>query len=99
MDDKKNHLLGAGPTQLEQPLIKVERDKKYIVTFKTRLPLHEGVYSIQLELARPIVLGMTAEFMDVITDCIVFRIVRRQNVRIWAKVFIPATMEINEIEA
>ncbi|SDA21860.1 lipopolysaccharide transport system ATP-binding protein [Nitrosospira sp. Nsp18] len=98
MDDKKNHILGAGPAQLGQPLLKVESNKKYVITFKTRLPLHEGIYSIQLELARPIVTGVTAEFMDVIADCIIFRMARRQNVRIWAKVFIPATMEIGEIE-
>ena len=96
-DDKKNLILGAGPSQLGAPLIETADKNKFVVTYKTRLPLQEGVYSIQFQLSEPIVLGETAKFLDVIDNAIVFRVGRREFGQIWTKVFIPNTIEVESL--
>jgi lipopolysaccharide transport system ATP-binding protein len=97
LDDKKNLILGAGPRILGFPLVEAKKDSQYIVTYETTLPLQEGDYSIQLQLASPVVLDVSAEFQDVIDDAIVFKVYRREHARIWTKVFIPNTYECNEL--
>ena len=97
MDDKKNLILGAGPRQLDLPYIEVNAGSRYVVTYKTTLPLLEGSYSIQIQLNRPLLEGVTAEYMDVIDDAIVFRMSRKEPVRIWTKVYIDNEMAIVRI--
>ena len=87
-DDKKNYILGAYPQIAGIPLISVVNGGRYIIEFRTRLPLHEGQYSIRLELTVPIIPDTSARFLDVIDDAIVFNVARRTGVRLWAKVFI-----------
>jgi len=94
LDDKKNLIIGAGPRQLGLPLIASANKRRIVVTYRTRLPLQEGIYSIQLQLTRPIVHDETAEFLDVIDDAIVFRMGRRSGGRLWTKVFLPNSMEV-----
>jgi lipopolysaccharide transport system ATP-binding protein len=94
LDDKKNFIVGAGPKTLGLQLITPANKRRNIVTYRTRLPLQEGIYSIQLQLTKTIVPDETAEFLDVIDDAIVFRVARRPGGRIWAKVFLPNTMEV-----
>jgi len=79
---------------VEQPLMSVKNGGRYVVTYKTRLPLQEGIYSVQLQITQPIVYGHTARFLDVIDDALVFRISRREGVRIWAKVYIKNEVEV-----
>ncbi|SIQ31972.1 ABC transporter ATP-binding protein [Aquipseudomonas alcaligenes] len=94
LDDKKNLILGAGPRQLNRDIPQCIPGKKYVVTYATTLPLHEGNYSIQLQLNCPIIPDETAEFLDVIDDAILFNVQRRQNGRIWAKILLPNQLEI-----
>jgi lipopolysaccharide transport system ATP-binding protein len=94
LDDKKNLIIGAGPKTLGLQLITPANKRRNIVTYRTRLPLQEGIYSIQLQLTKTIVPDETAEFLDVIDDAIVFRVARRPGGRIWAKVFLPNSMEV-----
>lgn len=95
-DDKKILLLGVGPRQLDLPLIEADIQKSYVVTFQTRVPLHEGAYSIQVQVTEPIVEGETARFLDVVEDAIVFKVNRRPGGRLWSKVFIPTTMMVEQ---
>lgn len=94
LDDKKNLILGAGPRQLNLDIPQCFPGKKYVVTYTTSLPLHEGNYSIQLQLNCPIIPDETAEFLDVIDDAILFNVQRRQSGRIWAKILLPNQLEI-----
>ncbi len=96
-DDKKILLLGAGPRQLGEPFIEVNAQERYVVTFRTRVPLHEGAYSIQAQLTEPLVEGETARFLDVVEDAVVFKVNRRSTGRLWAKVFIPNTMSVERL--
>ena len=87
-DDKKNVILGVDSQLAGMPLVSVVKGGKYIVTYKTRLPLMEGSYSIKLEITVPITPDVSASFLDVIDDAIVFNVTRRGGTRLWAKVFI-----------
>ena len=94
LDDKKNLILGADLLLVGQSLICTKNGGRYVVTYKTRLPLHEGNYSVQLQITTPLVLGYTARFLDVIDDAFVFKMSRREGARIWTKAFIENEVEI-----
>lgn len=94
LDDKKNLILGAGLTLLDHPFIRMCDGDRYVVTYKTRLPLHEGNYSVQLQITAPIVLGQTAKFLDVVDDAIVFKVARRDGTRIWTRAYVKNEVEV-----
>jgi lipopolysaccharide transport system ATP-binding protein len=94
LDDKKNLILGADLLLVDQSLIRTKNGGRYVVTYKTRLPLHEGNYSVQLQITTPVVLGYTARFLDVIDDAFVFKMSRREGARIWTKAFVENEVEI-----
>ncbi len=96
LDDKRNLILGASLDLVDNshPLLNVKKGGKYITTYKSRLPLHEGNYSIQLQLTMPVVYDHTARFLDVVDDAIVFKMSRREGTRIWTKAFVENEVEI-----
>ncbi len=94
LDDKRNFILGAGLRLAGQPQMRVKIGGKYVVTYKTRLPLQEGNHSVRLEITKPVIPGHTATFLDVIDDALVFKMSRREGVRIWAKVFVENEVAI-----
>jgi lipopolysaccharide transport system ATP-binding protein len=96
LDDKRNLILGASLDLVDNshPLLNVKIGGKYVVTYKSRLPLQEGSYSIQLQLTMPVVYGHTARFLDVVDDAVVFRMSRREGTRIWTKTFVENEVEI-----
>lgn len=98
LDDKKNLILGADFLLVGEPLLHTKKDGRYIVTYKTCLPLQEGNYSIQLQITTPVVLNHTARFLDVIDDALVFKMSRREGVRIWAKAYIENEVEIQSCQ-
>lgn len=93
-DDKKNLILGAGLRSVGEPLLLVRTGGRYVVSYKTRLPLQEGNYSIQLQITAPVVAGHTARFLDVIDDALVFRMSRREEARIWSKAYVKNEVEV-----
>ena len=97
LDSKKNLILGSGFSQAGCNLLKVKQGGEYIVTYTTSTPLQEGCYSIQLQVAAPIIIDETAEFLDVIDDALVFRVGRRHKGRIWAQVYIPNMVDIHVV--
>jgi lipopolysaccharide transport system ATP-binding protein len=96
MDDKKNAILGASLPIVnpEKSFLDISKGGRYVVTFKTRFPLQDADYSIQLQLTKPIIKGHTAVFLDMIDDAIVFKMSRRDSYRIWAKAYIHNDVEI-----
>lgn len=94
MDDKKNLILGAGLRLLGEPLMDVKVGGKYVVTYRTRLPLQEGNYSIQLQITTPLMLDHSARFLDVIDDALVFKMSAREGTRIWTKAYVKNEVEI-----
>jgi len=76
------------------PLITVVSGGRYVVTYKTRLPLQEGHHSIQAQITVPLIPNMTATFLDVVDDAVVFNVARRPNNRIWTKAFIDNECQV-----
>ena len=97
LDDKKNYIIGADPQLLGKPLVHAQNGHQYIATFKTRLPLHEGAYSIQFQLTKISQAISSVEFLDVIDDAIVFKVDSRAINRIWTKVFLENTFTVEAL--
>lgn len=93
-DDKKNLILGAGLRLVGEQLLRCATGDARIVTYATSLPLHEGNYSIQIQLTTPVVVDQAAEFLDVIEDAIVFNMQRRAGARIWTKAYVHNSVEV-----
>jgi lipopolysaccharide transport system ATP-binding protein len=98
LDDKRNLILGAALNLVGPPLMRVKDGGKYVVIYKTRLPLHEGNHSVQLQLVKATGQENTAIFLDVIDDAIVFKMSRREDARIWAKAYVENEVEIKSCE-
>ena len=98
LDDKRNFILGAALNLVgEEPLMRVKDGGRYVVTYKTRLPLYEGSHSIQLQIVKATGRDDAAIFLDVIDDAIVFKMARREGARIWAKAFVENEVEIKAL--
>lgn len=96
-DDKKNLIVGAGLRTAGRSLLHCLPGSRYVVTYMTSLPLHEGNYSIQLQLSKPVIQDQAAEFLDVIEDAVVFSVQRNLTGRIWTKVYLPNSVEVSEV--
>jgi len=98
LDDKRNLILGAALNLVDQPLLRVKAGGRYVVSYKTRLPLYEGNHSIQLQIVKATGREDAAIFLDVIDDAIVFKMSRREGARIWAKAFVDNEVEIKSCQ-
>ncbi len=96
-DVKRNLIIGSGMKLAGQKYLKSRKNGRYAVIYKTRIPLCEGNYSIQLQLTQPLIVDQTAEFLDVIDDAIVFNVCRRPQGRIWTQVHVPNSIRIIEV--
>jgi len=94
MDDKKNNITGSNLLLAGQSFLEAQAGDYYQVDYTIRLPLEEGGYSIRVAITEPLILNQTANFVDVIPDAVVFFISRRENARIWSKVYLFPLVEI-----
>jgi lipopolysaccharide transport system ATP-binding protein len=93
-DDKKNLILGADCMLAGLPLINTVEGGRYVMTYRTRLPLQEGHHSIQVQITVPLIPNISATFLDVVDDAVVFNVDRRPNNRIWTKAFVESEGEL-----
>lgn len=96
-DEKRNLIIGSGMRLAGQQYLRSRRGGRYTIIYKTRIPLSEGNYSIQLQLTNPLIVDQTAEFLDVIDDAIVFKVSRNPQCRIWTQVFVPNSIQVLEL--
>jgi len=97
-DDKKIILTGCGFPQVKQELLETEIGGQYLAEYTIRLPLEEGSYSLRGLVSSPVVLGETAEFLDVVEDAVVFRVERWGVARSWSKVHLFPGLKLNKIK-
>jgi lipopolysaccharide transport system ATP-binding protein len=95
-DEKRNLVIGSGMRLSGKRFLKSRSSGRYTVIYKTRMPLHEGSYSIQLQVTQPLIIDETAEFLDVIDDAIVFKVSRNPQGRIWTQVHVPNSVQVFE---
>jgi hypothetical protein len=68
-----------------------------ILTFNTRLPLGEGVYSIEVTAGRPVANGAPMEILDGVQDALTFRMTGAPGYhQVWTSVYIPHTLQIQD---
>jgi homopolymeric O-antigen transport system ATP-binding protein len=84
-DDKKINLTGCGFRHVDQPFLQTEMGGKYLAEYRFRLPLAEGNYSLRAQVAAAIIPDQTAEFLDVVSDALVFKANRWERARVWSK--------------
>lgn len=98
-DSHKTPLVGAAFRTLGRPLIRCNAGEMYVITYTTSLPLQEGAYSVQVELTRPTIPDQAADFLDVIDDAVVFKVGRRAEGRVWAKLLLDNQVSIAKVES
>jgi lipopolysaccharide transport system ATP-binding protein len=96
-DKNKIPILGCWSGMLGYPQIEARDKDRFIVTYKTRLPLQDGVYSIQLELGVPLILDQLTKWIDVIDNAIVFTVSPRVPKKTWSRVFVQNSLIIQVI--
>ena len=97
LDKYGNRLLGAVWVGVPgKSGIETKSGDQVVVSFKTRLPLAEGLYRIVIELIEP-VRAQGAPRLDDISDAVVFRVLPRDNMKSWSNVYIHNTLELLEI--
>ena len=97
LDDKKVNLTGCTFSHVEQKCLTTEIGGQYLIEYTLRLPLQEGSYSLRTQITSPVVLGETAEFVDVIEDAVVFQMERWKKARIWSKIHLFPEMKIRKV--
>jgi lipopolysaccharide transport system ATP-binding protein len=94
MDDKKNNITGSNLLLAGLSLLEGRSGNSYQIDYSVRLPLAEGEYSIQVALSEPVIPDQTANFVDVVSDAVVFSISRWKRSKVWSKVYLFPTVEI-----
>lgn len=78
-----------------QEIMTLSRGDRRILTFSSRLPLGEGVYSIEVTAGRPVAPGAPMEIMDGVQDALTFRMTGTPgHHQVWTSVYIPHTLQI-----
>lgn len=96
--DDKNLLLIGSTTNLEgYGMVKGKANDKRIVEFKTRLPLSQGYYNLQVIISILLIPNESAHFVDVIENAVVFEVLQREEVRLWSKLYIENSVKGYEI--
>jgi lipopolysaccharide transport system ATP-binding protein len=98
-DENKIPVLGAWVELAGHRMIEGRAGDRFIVTYRTRLPLQEGHYSIQLELAIPVILDQTTSYVDVVNDGVLFQVGPRSGAKVWSKVFLQNTVDVHPLLA
>jgi lipopolysaccharide transport system ATP-binding protein len=96
-DSKKNFLIGCDPRLAGDEFIRAKPGGRYILSYATTLPLKIGHYSIDLELARPVIVDEQGDFLDVIENAVVFHMLRRPRAQLWAQVYVDNAYECIEV--
>lgn len=97
-DEKKNNIVGCGFPHADKPYLVTRNNAKYLAEYSLKLPLQEGNYSIRINISSPIVENESAEFVDFVSDAIVFKVGRWQKSRVWSKVHAFSELKLHEFE-
>lgn len=96
-DDKKNQITGSNLLLAGHPLLDARPGDLYRVEYALRLPLHEGLYSVQTALNEPLIIDQTASFVDYVEDAVVFTMARREEYRVFSKVYLFPTIDVRKL--
>ena len=98
-DSHKTPLIGAAFGTIGRPNINCKSGDLYVITYTAYLPLQEGSYSLHIELTRPTIPNQAADFLDVIDDAVVFKVERRAEGRVWAKLLLENQLAVQSVKS
>ena len=87
-DNRNIEILGSGLLLEEKGLINGNEGDKFIVEFRTKLPLLQGIYNITTVVSTPVIRNRTALYADYIENACLFQMMERQPVVIWDAVYL-----------
>jgi len=100
MDDKGSSITGSNLYLSSHPLLQTNKGDKYLVEYHIpKLPLQDGIYSLNLSVQEPTVSAGNAPtiFVDYIENAVVFSVMPRKPHRIWAKVFLFPSVNVKKV--
>ena len=97
LDEKRNNIIGSGFREAGKELLGSRKGHAYVVTYMLMLPLRDGIYSIQAHAARPVNGSVRPDYMDVVPDALVFKVMRREPVQVWSAVYMFPRVEIERV--
>ena len=87
-DNRNLQLIGSSTLLEDYGTIMGEANDARIVEFATALPLEEGDYNILAVLSLQVVSNQAAKFVDYVENALVFKVLQRQPVRVWSRVYV-----------
>jgi len=97
-DSRNMNLLGSNFRIEGVDFIQANPGDKYVVEYETRVPVTEGDYNLLVEITDPIILNHSAKFIDILENALVFQVIQRPEARLWSKVYVTNTVNINKID-
>jgi lipopolysaccharide transport system ATP-binding protein len=96
-DEKKNNITGCGFRHANVGYKNLVPGDKYVAEYTFSLPLKEGVYSIRINISKPNEQEDAAEFVDVVSDAVVFRVGRWDRSRVWSNVHLFPELTLHQV--
>jgi ABC-type polysaccharide/polyol phosphate transport system ATPase subunit len=97
-DSKGIEIIGSDTYVENCGSISGKKGQKFIIDFITKLPLIEGDYNLLILLSDPVITNRSAIFVDWAENAYSFKVMQRQPVKIWDKVYLKNDLKIYSIE-
>ncbi|QQG66479.1 ABC transporter ATP-binding protein [Desulfobulbus oligotrophicus] len=94
LDDKKINLVAGNFLLAERDFLIVKSGSRYRIEYSLCLPIQDGIYSLCALISTPIKRGVSVDYLDVVSDAVIFNVDRWDVAKIWSKVFIPVNLRI-----
>ncbi|QUE30988.1 ABC transporter ATP-binding protein [Francisella philomiragia] len=98
LDDKKINLAACSIAQAGEKLLENTAGQKFVVEYRLKLPLQDNLYSLRSHIALPVIVNQDVEYLDVVPDAYVFKVLMRPEVRLWSKVDLFPSVSIKMVE-
>lgn len=98
-DNRNVEMIGSSILLEERGLINGKVGDRFIVEFKTKLPLRQGIYNVTTVVSTPVIKNRTAVFIDYIENAFLFEVLERKPVVIWNAVYIKNECNINKVNS
>jgi lipopolysaccharide transport system ATP-binding protein len=98
LDHNHNHLIHANFSHRNVASIRIVEGGRYIVSYRMRLPLGDGIYSCEAQIWTAVPgEASTAEKLDSVTSALTFQMFSDETMRIWAKFHVDYDVEVREM--
>lgn len=93
-DNRNVEIIGSSILLEEKGIINGKAGDKFIVEFKAKLPLRQGIYNITTVVSTPVIKNRSAVFVDYIENIYLFEVLERKPTVIWNAVYLKNECKI-----